>query len=118
MGQEEITNIYIGISNLKLEYKGRDMKKHGVLVLLFLFLFIPGLCAEPVVECRIQKISNRTHVVSFSWEVSVYSEKKWEVCDLAISFLDENGDEIHIVHDRLKLNIGNNSFKGIEICET
>ena len=104
------------------------MKKYGLLGRIFLFFMIPALCAtalcapahsaEPVAECEIQEISRGTHVVSFSWELHVHSEKAWDVCDMTIAFFDGRGKEIHTVRERMKLNTGNNTFSGFEVMDT
>jgi hypothetical protein len=88
-----------------------------VLVLL-LFIAPPLSLAKPKVRCEITKISQHHLLVSFSWRVTVYSDKAWDGCDLKISFRDKSGKEIHLIHDVLRLKVGPNEYSGMDICGT
>jgi hypothetical protein len=96
------------------------MKKLYLLCLVLAFLFIapPLLVAKPKVRCEITKISQHQLLVNFSWRVTVYSDKAWDGCDLKISFRDKSGKEIHLIHDVLRLKVGNNEYSGTDICDT
>ena len=94
------------------------MKKIFIFCFLLFFLMVPALVAGPIVDCDVKKISQHELLVTFSWEVTVQSDKDWDVCDLTISFHDGEGHEIYAVFDRLEIKIGSNYFSGHEICST
>ncbi len=94
------------------------MRKTFITGLLFFFLMVPAVNAKPKVKSDIEKISQHNLLVTFSWRVTVHSDKNWEVCDLIISFRDNEGKEIYVVYDKLKLRVGSNFFSGHDICET
>ena len=73
--------------------------------------------AKPKVTCTVKRVSQHEKLVTFVWEVTVVSEKEWEVCDLRISFLDGKGQELYAVSDRMKIRQGRQSFSGYDICE-
>ena len=94
------------------------MGKIFVAVCLLIFVTVLPLGAKPTVTCTIKTITQHNLLVMFSWEVLIHSDKNWDVCDLAITFHDSQGQEVYAVHDRLKVKIGANTFKGDDICET
>jgi hypothetical protein len=90
------------------------------------FLFLAGLAflwtafplyAKPKVECEIKKVAEHSLLVTFSWQVSVNSDKAWDGCDLKISFRDSKGQEIFTVKDTIALKVGQNAFSGTEVCQ-
>jgi len=85
---------------------------------LFFFLIVPTVNARPKVKSDIEKIAQHNLLVTFAWKVTVHSDKNWDVCDLIISFRDNEGEEIYVVRDELKLSVGSNFFSGHDICET
>ena len=94
------------------------MRKTFIFCFILIFLMASAANAKPTVKCNINKIAQHKLLVTFTWEITVYSDKNWQVCELVISFRDGKGDEIYTVQDRLKLKIGPNSFMGHEICDT
>ena len=86
------------------------------LFLAFFFSALP-LAAGPKVNCDVTLISKHSLLVTFSWRVTVYSDKSWDGCDLKISFRDKAGKEIHLVREVIKLKIGNNEYSGNDICD-
>jgi hypothetical protein len=89
------------------------------------FLFLVGIAclwtvspvhAKPKVECEIKKIAEHSLLVTFSWQVSVNSDKAWDACDLKISFRDSKGLEIYTLKETIALKVGQNAFSGTEIC--
>jgi hypothetical protein len=90
------------------------------------FLFLAGIAlfwsasplhAKPKVECEIKKIAEHSLLVTFSWQVSVNSDKAWDGCDLKISFRDGKGQEIYTVKETIALKVGQNAFSGTEVCQ-
>lgn len=77
---------------------------------------VSPLHAKPRVECEIKKIAEHSLLVTFSWQVSVNSDKAWDGCDLKISFRDSRGAEIYAVKETIALKVGRNAFSGTEIC--
>ena len=94
------------------------MKKAWITIfLLLLFAWITPSEAGPTVTCTIKEIARHEMLVTFSWDVSVVSEKKWDACDLHISFRDIKGHEIYAVSERLEISKGKNAFSGHDICD-
>lgn len=85
-------------------------------ILAFLFTAIP-LHAEPKVQCEVKKIRQHNLLVTFSWNVTVQSDKTHDACDLTISFRDAKNREVYLVSETLRLKSGKNTFEGHEICE-
>ncbi|MGD2127543.1 MAG: hypothetical protein PVG99_15805 [Desulfobacteraceae bacterium] len=93
------------------------MKKRWVLVFLVFFLLSPAAYAKPTVTCDVQRVGQHELLVTFSWHVTISTDKAWDACDLKISFQDQKGHEVYAVYDLLKLNVGTNTFSGYEICD-
>jgi len=74
-------------------------------------------CQTHAVTCEIKVISRHERLVTFSWNAKVFSDKKWDACDLIISFQDRRGREVYTVKETLRLNPGNSQFSGEDICE-
>lgn len=84
--------------------------------LIFVFIATP-LYGGPKAQCHIRVISQRDYLVSFSWELSVYSERQHKACVVLISFRDGNGKELFAVTETLDFKQGTNAFQGIEVCQ-
>ena len=84
--------------------------------LLLLLLVIPDVQAKPKVKCDVSKVAEHKLLVTFSWTVTVYSDKAWDACNLTISFRDKKAHELYKVKETHKLKIGTNTFSGNEIC--
>jgi len=93
------------------------MKRTCIAFLLAVFLVASPSWAKPKVTCAVKKVSQHQKLVTFIWEVTVVSDKKWDVCDLRISFLDKGGQELYVVSERMKVPEGKHSFSGHDICE-
>jgi hypothetical protein len=87
-----------------------------LLALATLLLFSISADAKPTVKCNVIKISEHQLLVTFQWRVSVFSDKAWDGCDLRISFRDDKDRELYLVHEVLKLKVGQNEFSGTDIC--
>lgn len=74
--------------------------------------------AKPKVTAEVQVVARHEHLVTFSWDVKVVSERAWDACDLIISFQDQQGQELYVVKQTLTLKEGSSKFSGYEICET
>jgi hypothetical protein len=87
-----------------------------LLALAVLLLFSVSAGAKPTVKCNVIKISEHQLLVTFAWHVSIFSDKAWDGCDLRISFRDDKDRELYLVHEVLKLKVGQNEFSGTDIC--
>ena len=95
------------------------MKRLSIIASLFIILIMPHFAsAELNVKCEVTEISTHELLVTLGWKVTVKSDKSWDVCDLVISFLDEEGKEVFVITERKKVKVGNNSFSGSEICDS
>ena len=94
------------------------MKKAILFGLLFAMASAASAMAEPAVQYDVKKIRQHDLVVTFSWKVTVVSDKTHDACDLKISFKDERGQEIYLVRETLRLIPGPNIFEGHEICRS
>jgi hypothetical protein len=72
--------------------------------------------AKPKITPEIKEVARHKMLVTFSWEVTVQSDKASDGCDLKISFHDAKGNEIYAVKEVIALKVGRNSFNGTEIC--
>jgi len=86
-------------------------------VLLVIFAAFPA-GGKPTVRYDIKKIKQHDMLVTFSWHVTVISDKDHDACDLRISFKDDHGREIYLVSETLKIKTGSNAFEGHEICSS
>jgi hypothetical protein len=93
------------------------MKKICIAVFFLSFVYVSISEAGPTVTCSVKEVSRHELLVTYSWEVSIVSDKKWDACDLHIAFLDGHGREIFAVSERLEMKIGKNLFSGSDICE-
>ena len=82
-----------------------------------LLLLAPTASAKPTVKCAVNLVTQHESLITFFWEVSITSDKHWDVCELTVSFQDSEGHEIYAVRERLRLEVGGSSFSGIEICD-
>jgi hypothetical protein len=96
--------------------RGSGMTRIWILGLALLLLASTAT-AKPTIMCDVKLVTQHESLVTFSWEASIASDKHWDVCELIISFQDSEGHEIHAVRERLKIEAGNSSFSGIEICD-
>ena len=94
------------------------MKKIFITLILLIILTPVAVSAKITAKCTIEKITQHKLLVTFSWEVTVYSDKNWDACDLTISFHDIRGHEIHSISERIELKTGKNIFEGHEIVHT
>lgn len=62
-------------------------------------------------------MSRHPNLVVFTWEVRVESERKWDACDLVISFQDEKGREVHSLREALGVKAGRSTFSGHDVCD-
>jgi hypothetical protein len=88
-----------------------------VTVLVPLFVIAP-LHAKPKITYEIKEVAKHEMLVTFSWHVTIQSDKSWDGCDLKISFRDSKGEEVYTVKETIALKIGQNDFSGTEICPT
>lgn len=89
-----------------------------VVMVLLSFLAIAPLHAKPKITYEIKEVSKHETLVTFSWHVTIQSDKAWDGCDLKISFRDSKGEEVYAVNETIALKIGRNDFSGTEICPT
>jgi hypothetical protein len=87
-------------------------------MVLVLFPGIASLQAKPRITYEIKEVAKHALLVTFSWHVTIQSDKAWDGCDLKISFRDSKGEEVYTVKDTIALKIGRNDFSGTEICPT
>jgi hypothetical protein len=92
------------------------MKRFLVGGLILVFIAAP-LYGEPKAQCQIREISQHETLVTFSWELSAYSERKHKACIVSISFRDGEGRELFCVTQTLDFKQGNNAFEGLEVCQ-
>lgn len=97
--------------------KGNQMKRIAFFIAVLLLLGVSPAHAGPTVKCKIEKVSEHKHLVTFMWNLTVASDKHWDACDMAISFRDPEGLEIYRVEELLKIKVGNNAFTGHEILD-
>ncbi|MFH1489345.1 MAG: hypothetical protein ABII06_10600 [Pseudomonadota bacterium] len=93
------------------------MKKIWIAVFLLVFALGSPAWAKPKVTCTVKKVSQHEKLVTFIWEVTVVSDKKWEACDLRISFLDAKGQELYALSEQMKVLKGEHFFSGHDICD-
>lgn len=74
------------------------------------------LHAKPKITPEIREVARHQMLVTFSWDVTIQSDKAWDGCDLKIVFHDAKGNELYAVKETIALKIGSNSFSGTEIC--
>ena len=74
------------------------------------------LNAKPKITPEINEIARHQTLVTFSWDVTIHSDKIWEGCDLKITFHDAKGKEVYAIKETVALKVGRSSFSGIEIC--
>ena len=96
-------------------------KRRSMLYMITVFVslvMIAPLQAKPKVTYEIKEVAKHERLVTFSWHVTIQSDKTWDGCDLKISFRDSNGEEVYTVKETIALKIGQNIFSGTEICPT
>ncbi len=86
--------------------------------LLFIVASAASVKAEPSVQYDVKKIRQHDLLVTFSWKVTVVSDKTHDACGLKISFKDSRGREIYLVRETLRLKSGPNTFEDHEICRS
>jgi hypothetical protein len=74
------------------------------------------LQAKPKITYEIREVARHKMLVTFSWNVTIESDKSWDGCDLRISFHDGKGNEMYAIKEAIALKVGRNSFNGAEIC--
>ena len=74
------------------------------------------LHAKPKIAPEIREVARHQMLVTFTWDVTIDSDKAWDGCDLKITFHDGKGKEIYAVKETIALKLGRNSFSGTEIC--
>jgi len=84
--------------------------------LLLLIATVPNANAELKVTCDVEVLNRHELSVTLGWRVTVVSDKKWDACDLVISFRNKAQVELFQVKERMALKIGNNLFTGYDIC--
>ena len=93
------------------------MKKIWIAAFVLVFALGSPLWAKPQVTCTVKKVSQHEKLVTFIWELTVTSDKKWDACDLNISFLDAKGQELYRISERMKILEGEHFFSGHDICD-
>lgn len=89
----------------------------SLLVALFACWLMPSaLHATPKVACEIKEVARHQSLVTFSWHVTIDSDKVREGCDLKVSFRDNKGEELYLVSDSVALKVGRSIFSGTEVC--
>jgi hypothetical protein len=83
--------------------------------LICIWLCAP-LQAKPKITPEIREVARHRMLVTFSWDVTIQSDKTWDGCDLKIAFHDAKGNEIYSLKEIIALKVGHNSFSGTEIC--
>jgi hypothetical protein len=96
--------------------EGKSMKGALVSGLILAFIVTP-LYGEPKTQCHIREISQHDTLVTFSWELSVYSERRHKACVVMISFRDGEGEELFAITETLDFKQGTNAFEGLEVCQ-
>lgn len=94
------------------------MKKTLIMIALFVIFAALPAGAEPTLRYNVKKIKQHDMLVTFSWQVTVISDKVHDACDLKISFRDDHGREVYLVRETLKIKAGSNAFEGHEICSS
>ena len=94
------------------------MKRILSLSALLVLVMVQAANAELSVTCDVEEVSRHELLVTLAWKVTARSDKKWDACDLAISFKDKGGNEVFQVKERMVVKIGMNRFSGHEICDT
>lgn len=87
-----------------------------LLVVLACFCMGAHLHAKPRITYEIKEVAKHKMLVTFTWDVTIDSDKPWDGCDLKISFHDGKGNEIYSLKEAIALKVGRNSFSGTEIC--
>ena len=84
--------------------------------LILVFIAAP-LYGGPKAQCHIRVISQHESLVSFSWELTAYSERRHRACVVLISFRDGDGKELFAVTETLDFKQGTNTFEGVDVCQ-
>ena len=85
--------------------------------IILLIAMVSDANAELKVTCDVEVLSEHELTVTLGWKVTVISDKKWDACDLIISFRNKGQVELFQIKERMELKRGNNQFTGYDICE-
>jgi len=111
-------NRFGGIARLTMIGTAWRILKSLLLVMTALACFLAEapLYAKPKIAYEIREVARHQMLVTFSWDVTIDSDKSWDGCDLKISFHDGKGNEMYAVKEAISLKVGRNAFNGTEIC--
>jgi hypothetical protein len=89
-------------------------------LLVFLAMAFQPLVADskPRVTCEVDVVARHPSLVTFTWRVTVESERDSDACDLIISFLDGSGTEVHALREILSVKAGRSTFSGHDVCDS
>lgn len=111
------TNVSQGLSTMMV-FSLQTLVRLPLFVAIFTCcLLVSSLHATPKVDLpEIKEIARHQSLVTFSWYVTIHSDKVRDGCDLRISFRDSKGEELYFVRETIALKLGKSIFSGTEVC--